>query len=184
MTTARFASIPSGERARKGMTMNRVLVAFAALSNSSSHRRARLLTVAPPLLAGFIALAMAGDANARKVHPNVGAGTIGDCLLHSDHETRESANYHGCCSKEMGICVVCNKGPRAKECYVVNYRKKGLPKVGSTGTRDGSDSGQPTGVSDSNGATTSSSGTRGGNSATIGSSGHAIGGGGCAGNVC
>lgn len=143
---------------------------------SHSLTNVRFLSFATWTICVVFSLAHTGTAQAMTIDPTVAKDEMTRCFAHDDAEVRESANYHGCCSKEMGICVICNTAET--ECYASNYRRK-LPSFGDTKDPRGS-SNPPR----NNGA--GSSGTtprQGGSSATIGGGGHAIGGG-CPGGVC
>ena len=68
-------------------------------------------------------------SEARRMGPRASGEALQQCMLSNDAQMGDNSMFFGCCSKDAGICVICDKPPSPTgndSCNVVNYRRAEL----------------------------------------------------------
>lgn len=61
--------------------------------------------------------------------PAASGAALETCMLHTDAQLGDNSMFFGCCSKEAGICVICDKPPSPTgqdSCNVISYSRTKL----------------------------------------------------------
>lgn len=86
-------------------------------------------------LAAVVTLALAPAlltpdfSEARRMSPAASGAAMEACMVSGDAQFGDNSMFFGCCSKEAGLCVICDKPPSPTgqdSCNVVSYSRTKL----------------------------------------------------------